>query len=85
MFRIGVSALVALGVLSLASVASADVRSSQRTKDGDYHEFDDELVDSDVSFPSGGRIHVRPLKGRVLLIRPRTSFVTEMFKSVEKM
>jgi hypothetical protein len=85
MVRFGISAALALGVLAVAGTARADVQSTERTTDGNRYIFDDELLNSDVGFPAGARITVRPLAGRVLLIRPRTSFVREMFKSVEKM
>ena len=85
MVRFGVSTALALGGLAMTGTARADVQSTERTEDGNRYIFDDELLNSDVGFPAGARIAVRPLAGRVLLIRPRTSFVREMFKSVEKM
>jgi hypothetical protein len=77
--------LVALSVaiVTLAGAASADVKRSQRTKDGDFHEFGDDLLNSDVAFPRGGSIVVRPPPMRSLLIRPRANFVPEMLKSIE--
>lgn len=85
MIRIGVSLAAFLGLVSITAGARADVESTERTSDGDRYVFRDDLLNSDVGFPAGARITVRPLAGRVLLIRPRTSFVREMFKSVEKM
>lgn len=85
MIRLGFSAVALLGFLTVSGSARADVTSAERTADGDRYIFDDELLNSNVGFPAGARIQVRPLAGRVLLIRPRTSFVREMFKSVEKM
>ncbi len=76
--------LTTICVLLFATTASADVESTAKTKDGNEYRFKDDLLNSDVSFPSGGKIKVRPLAGRVLLIRPRASFVQEMFKSVEQ-
>lgn len=46
--------------------------------------FDDDLLDADLATPFGDPVfsgHLRP--GRVTLIRPRTSFVPELYKSVE--
>jgi hypothetical protein len=46
--------------------------------------FDDDLLSADLSTPFGDPVfsgHLRP--GRVMLIRPRTSFVPELYKSVE--
>lgn len=85
MVRFGISAALALGVVAMAGTARAEVESAEHTSDGDRYVFRDDLLNSDVGFPAGARITVRPLAGRVLLIRPRTSFVREMFKSVEKM
>ncbi|MBI3200506.1 MAG: hypothetical protein HYZ29_03115 [Myxococcales bacterium] len=85
MNRFGIGAGVMLGALTLSGLAQADVQSATRTADGDRYIFDDELLSSGANFPSAARIRVRPIRGRVLLIRPRASFVREMFKSVEKM
>ena len=46
--------------------------------------FDDDLLDADLATPFGDPVfsgHIRP--GRVTLIRPRTSFLPELYKSVE--
>jgi len=48
------------------------------------------FIDSDVLSASqfdasGGNIRVMPSPKRVLLLRPRTQFVTEMLKSVEEL
>jgi len=75
--------LVATALLCAPSLASAEVKSTQRTSEGDIYEFLDDLVDSDVNAPHGGTIRVHPKPYRTTLIRPRTSFVYEMFKSVE--
>lgn len=78
--------LLAFVAFSAAAVpARADVTSTLRTKDGDNYIFGDELVNSDVSFPRGALIKVRPPALRTMLIRPRTAFVHEMLKSVEQM
>ncbi len=79
----GLLAFVALS--AVAAPALADVESATRTKDGDNYIFRDELVNSDVSFPSGAVIKIRPPSVHTILIRPRTQFVAEMLKSVEKM
>jgi hypothetical protein len=77
------AALAAVCVLGATTTARADTESERTTKDGNEYRFKDELLNSDVSSPNAARIRVRPLSGRVLLIRPRASFVMEMFKSVE--
>ena len=73
---------VGLAVVFLGPAAGADARGSEA---GYTYEFDDELLQSDVM--SG---HVPVIRGpfkakRVLLLRPRGSFVPEMLKSVEQM
>ena len=75
--------LVATALLCAPSLARAEVKSTQRTSEGDVYEFLDDLVDSDVNAPRGDSIRVRTKPYRTTLIRPRTSFVYEMFKSVE--
>jgi len=85
MRRMGRACLAGALAFAVAFPALGDVAKSQYTKEGDFHEFKDDLLNSDVSFPSGGDIRVRPPATRVMLIRPRASFVYEMLKSVEKM
>jgi hypothetical protein len=82
---------IVLGALSLgflllaAGTARADVESTQ-VQNGDVtYKFLDDLLNSNVSFPQGANIRVRPGAARTTLIRPRASFVPEMLKSVEKM
>jgi hypothetical protein len=78
-------ALVALAIpLSLSTAASADVERSTYTRDGDIHEFKDDPLHSNAQIPGGGIIKVRPNPFRSYLIRPRTNFVPEMLKSVER-
>jgi len=83
--RMGRACLAGALAFGIAIPAFADVAQSRYTKEGDFHEFKDDLLNSDVAFPSGGDIRVRPMAKRVMLIRPRASFVYEMLKSVEKM
>lgn len=45
--------------------------------------FIDDLLKGDGIDSNAAQIKVRPPSSRSLLIRPRTSFVMEMFKSVE--
>ena len=77
--------LAASTVLLSPAWSSADVTHSDYTQGGGFHEFRDELVGSDVIGPKGGSIRVRPQAYRCLLIRPRGSFVWEMYKSVEQL
>ena len=51
---------------------------------GDYgYKFDDDPLSAGGFGPNDARILVRPQAARTTLIRPRTSFVPEMLKSVE--
>ena len=52
--------------------------------DGGYgYEFDDDPLNAGGFGPNDATIRVRPKAARTTLIRPRTSFVPEMLKSVE--
>ena len=52
--------------------------------DGDYgYKFEDDPLAAGGFGPSDATIRVRPGPVRTTLIRPRTSFVPEMLKSVE--
>ncbi len=75
------SALACLLIPALAHAEPA-ARPSERDQ---FVKFDDELLGADVSAPYGGPIfatHLPP--ARTLLIRPRTNFVPELYKSVEQ-
>jgi hypothetical protein len=52
-------------------------------KEGYGYEFDDDPLNAGGFGPSDATIRVRPRAARTTLIRPRTSFVPEMLKSVE--
>ena len=79
------AALVVLALsMTVSGAALADVERSTYTKDGDIHEFKDDPLHSGVSIPRGDNIRVRPNPFRSYLIRPRTNFVPEMLKSVER-
>lgn len=71
---------------SLAALAEARVAHAQAAH-GDQIQnviFDDDLLNGDLAMPFGARVfpsHLRP--ARTLLIRPRTNFVPELYKSVE--
>lgn len=69
--------------LLIASGASAQVKRVETRHNDSLYEFGDELLNSDVAFPGGGSIVVRPKAARSLLIRPRTNFIQELFKSAE--
>jgi hypothetical protein len=54
-------------------------------KEGYGYEFDDDPLSAGGFGPNDATIRVRPRAARTTLIRPRTSFVPEMLKSVESL
>jgi hypothetical protein len=64
--------------------AAAAGASGGSSSGGDYgYKFDDDPLSAGGFGPNDARIQVRPQAARTTLIRPRTSFVQEMLKSVE--
>jgi hypothetical protein len=84
-------AAIALGVLlvSAPSFAQAPAPAGGKPaggKDEGYgYEFSDDPLSAGGFGPSDATIRVRPGPVRTTLIRPRTSFVPEMLKSVENL
>jgi hypothetical protein len=76
-----VGAFVALS----ASTAFAQGTKSSDTKEGYGYEFSDDPLSAGGFGPNDATIRVRPGPVRTTLIRPRTSFVPEMLKSVENL
>jgi hypothetical protein len=73
---------VAFGaVLGSAGIAQAQ----EGDKEGYGYEFDDDPLSAGGFGPNDATIRVRPRAARTTLIRPRTSFVPEMLKSVENL
>ena len=63
-----------------------DAASSGAAGGGDYgYKFEDDPLSAGGFGPSDATIRVRPGPVRTTLIRPRTSFVPEMLKSVENL
>lgn len=72
------AAALALSLLALSGVAGA------QTKDESYsYHFDDDLMLGDTLSAPPPIIRMRRTPPRIMLIRPRASFVGEMLKSVE--
>jgi hypothetical protein len=72
-----------LATLSLFSTAAlAEDKKAQKTQDYGYEFSDDSLLGNDLQGQTGV-IKVRPMGTRDRLIRPRTQFIAEMFKSIE--
>jgi len=78
-------ALVLLVVPSFAQDAPAGAGDSRGSSgSGDYgYKFEDDPLSAGGFGPADATIRVRPGPVRTTLIRPRTSFVPEMLKSVE--
>ena len=84
--KIGFAAL-ALGALTFAvapaAFAQAGAVKDTKSDEGYGYEFDDDPLNAGGFGPNDATIRVRPRAARTTLIRPRTSFVPEMLKSVE--
>jgi hypothetical protein len=82
MSALGAAALVL--VSSKAPAQDAKPAASGSSGSGDYgYKFEDDPLAAGGFGPSDATIRVRPGPVRTTLIRPRTSFVPEMLKSVE--
>jgi hypothetical protein len=85
--------VVALGVLLIAAPAFAQAKAAAgaapaaggESKEGYGYEFSDDPLSAGGFGPNDATIRVRPGPVRTTLIRPRTSFVPEMLKSVENL
>jgi hypothetical protein len=76
--------LAGFAVVALAPSAFAqDVKESGAGGDGYGYEFSDDPLSAGGFGPNDSTIRVRANAQRTTLIRPRTSFVPEMLKSVE--
>jgi hypothetical protein len=84
--RWGVGMVAAIGVTLIATVALAQPKAGGNKKDDGYgYEFSDDPLSAGGFGPNDATIRVRPGPVRTTLIRPRTSFVPEMLKSVENL
>ena len=80
--RLAASILAATSVLLIGSLALAQ---DKKKEDGYGYEFSDDPLSAGGFGPNDATIRVRPGPVRTTLIRPRTSFVPEMLKSVENL
>jgi hypothetical protein len=84
-----ISGLVAVALLSVSLPSLAQDNGVTTTPgttggNGDYgYKFEDDPLSAGGFGPADATIRVRPGPVRTTLIRPRTSFVPEMLKSVE--
>ncbi len=73
-------------VLASATTVLAQTKeTSDKGGEGYGYEFDDDPLSAGGFGPNDAQIRVRPKAARTTLIRPRTSFVPEMLKSVENL
>ena len=79
------SSLVAASALLVASSSFAQDVKTTDTKEGYGYNFTDDPLSAGGFGPNDATIRVRPGPVRTTLIRPRTSFVPEMLKSVENL
>lgn len=88
--RRALAILASVGVLFVASnafgQATRTVEKAEASGDEGYgYEFGDDPLTAGGFGPNDATIRVRPGPVRRTLIRPRTSFVPEMLKSVENL
>lgn len=81
--RLVFSAAVLMAVTAVSTAAFAQEGGGDG--DGYGYEFDDDPLNAGGFGPNDATIRVRPRAARTTLIRPRTSFVPEMLKSVENL
>ena len=84
-----VGSVAAAMLLALSLVASKDASAQEiqesKTDDGYGYSFEDDPLNAGGFGPNDATIRVRATAARTTLIRPRTSFVPEMLKSVENL
>jgi hypothetical protein len=84
MTRWGTGVVAAFVVSAIASSAFAQ-QPAQKKDEGYGYEFSDDPLAAGGFGPNDATIRVRPGPIRTTLIRPRTTFVPEMLKSVENL
>jgi hypothetical protein len=81
--------MAGLAVVLVSGVAAAQAAPAPGggggQKEGYGYEFSDDPLNAGGFGPNDATIRVRPGPVRTTLIRPRTSFVPEMLKSVENL
>jgi hypothetical protein len=82
--RVGLAG-IAIGAAVLAASGLALAQDKGEKAEGYGYEFDDDPLSAGGFGPNDATIRVRPRAARTTLIRPRTSFVPEMLKSVENL
>jgi hypothetical protein len=79
------SVVLALSFMAVAASAQEKEVAESKTDDGYGYSFDDDPLNAGGFGPNDATIRVRARAARTTLIRPRTSFVPEMLKSVENL
>jgi hypothetical protein len=90
MKKISIVAVIASSLVLLAAPAMAEEKAPAKaaaktdtSEKGYGYAFEDDPLQSGVAGTTGFVLKVRPKGAREVLLRPRTSFVPEMLKSVE--
>ena len=90
--RSQLSVLAGLAIVLVSGISAAQAPGGAppaggggEKKDGYGYEFSDDPLNAGGFGPNDATIRVRPGPVRTTLIRPRTSFVPEMLKSVENL
>lgn len=81
--KLALALAAGLAALAINTTAFAQAAADSKTEDGYGYTFSDDPLAAGGFGPSDATIRVRPRAARTTLIRPRTSFVPEMLKSVE--
>jgi hypothetical protein len=81
----GLATILVSGIAAAQAGAAPPAGGGGEKKDGYGYEFSDDPLNAGGFGPNDATIRVRPGPVRMTLIRPRTSFVPEMLKSVENL
>ena len=81
----GLAIVLTSGIATAQTPAGPPGAPGGEKKDGYGYEFSDDPLNAGGFGPNDATIRVRPGPVRTTLIRPRTSFVNEMLKSVENL
>lgn len=84
-FVAGLAVVLISGIAAAQAPGGAPPAGGGGSKEGYGYEFSDDPLNAGGFGPNDATIRVRPGPVRTTLIRPRTSFVPEMLKSVENL
>jgi hypothetical protein len=87
MKKTGFVLALALGIFAATSASADNTTTYVEKKDGNDQNviFTDDPMTAPGMGPLGEQIKVRPSAVRMMLLRPRTQFITQMLKSVENL